>query len=115
MTKQDFFLKATAMFAQAFSHNAFEMANVAAKAAANLITAAETEWANIDAEAPLFDVPETDPAEGDDTPNDGEGGTTNDGEGGTTDGEGGTTNDGEGGSNEGSDSPSEGDTTPEGT
>lgn len=103
MTKQDFFLKATAMLAQAFAEIAkadepiefevHDIANGAAKAAAKLITAAETEWENIDAETPLFDEPEAEPADGDETPadGDGEGGDTtegNDAEGGDTEGAG---------------------------
>ena len=94
MTKQDFFLKATAMLAQAFAEiakadepiefEAHDIANRAAKAAAKLITAAETEWENIDAETPLFDAAEADP-EGDTTTEDND--TT---EGGDTEGAGST-------------------------
>lgn len=112
MTKQDFFLKATAMLAQAIVNvskadepmefDVYDIANRATEAASKLITAAEIKWATIDNETPLFDVPDADPedvenTEGD-TTNDGEGGSDNDGEegndtegnnteGGATDGE----------------------------
>lgn len=130
MTKQDFFLKATAMLAQAFAQvakadelmefNVHDIANGAANAAAELVTAVETKWIDIDAETPLFDVPESDeetpadggddvpPAGGDDdppaggndeqTPADGEGGdnTPSDGDGGGTTEGAGTTEGGDG-------------------
>ena len=89
MTKQDFFLKATAMLAQAFAEVAkadepiefevHDIANRAANAAAELVTAVETKWTDIDAENPLFDVPESDeetPADGEDDQNAGGGDTT---------------------------------------
>ena len=68
MKKQEFFLNATALLAQAFAHDKFDVADAAASVAAKLITAAETKWATIDAETPLFDVPESDAEGGDTTP-----------------------------------------------